>query len=185
MRGRPLHLVRRAWFSVRPARPLVPEEVDEVRSVLGSEMADLFDELDERDQRHSYEVLRSIDTSFSTVPIEVRQAALMHDIGKANLGMGFFGRVLATLLSRSPLASRTAAVSSTPPSAGADTRWRTRLRDYWCYEELGALRLAELHPPPHGVVIAWAREHHLGEGEWSIPVEWGWALQGADNGVLR
>jgi hypothetical protein len=183
---------------VRPGRPLSAAEWAEVADVLGPALVGLFGELDVKDQRHSLEVLRSLDRGVPGASSEIRQAALLHDIGKANLRIGLVGRVFLSVVGGTPLTrllgssedgaapDRSAAVPPTAATAGrARVPLRTRMARYCRYEQLGSARLADLEPSPHPVVVAWAREHHLPEDEWSIPIEWGWVLQAADNGVLR
>ncbi len=54
-----------------------------------------------------------------------------------------------------------------------------RVGQYVVYPELGVdlLRLAGSADE----VVAWSRQHHLPEAEWTIPAEWGRLLRAADD----
>ncbi len=61
-----------------------------------------------------------------------------------------------------------------------ETRGFTRrVGQYVLYPELGVdlLRLAD----SDDLVVAWSREHHLPEAEWTVPVDLGRVLQAADD----
>jgi hypothetical protein len=75
------------------ARPLNDSELDEVAQVLGPELNSLFAMLQYQDQRHSYDV-------FVRVGCEphLAQAALLHDVGKAESRLGSVARACATVL---------------------------------------------------------------------------------------
>ena len=51
-----------------------------------------------RDQRHSIVVLRRFDVMAHTAVTTERAAALLHDVGKNISNLGFFSRVIATLV---------------------------------------------------------------------------------------
>lgn len=94
-------------------------------------------------------------------------AALLHDVGKVEAGLGTLGRVGATLAA--PLLGR-----------GGLTRVRSsRTARYLAHDRLGAdlLSGAGSHP----LVVAWAREHHLPPERWSVPPGVGAVLKAADD----
>ena len=93
-------------------------------------------------------------------------AALLHDAGKLDSGLGTFARVGATVW------------------AGARGRGRAaagfgRVARYLRHDAIGAemLRVAGSDP----LTVAWAGEHHRPEREWSVPIEIGRALNAADD----
>lgn len=51
-----------------------------------------------RDRRHSLEVLSRFDALMPDAPMSARAAALLHDVGKAGVDLGWVGRILATVL---------------------------------------------------------------------------------------
>ena len=88
------HLVRR-FFQVAFARPLTSEEATGVAAVLEPGLLALFDAQGAADQRHAHTVMRRV-AARSADP-EVTAAALLHDVGKAGVGLGAIGRSIATV----------------------------------------------------------------------------------------
>jgi hypothetical protein len=93
-------------------------------------------------------------------------AALLHDIGKVEAGLGTYSRALTTA----------AAVV-----VGRDrlARGSGRVGRYLRHDTLGAglLENAGSHP----FTVAWAREHHLSPARWTLPESIGAALKAADD----
>ena len=99
-------------------------------------------------------------------------AALLHDVGKVEAGLRTYGRVIATLSAK---------------LAGDDTSsiWRRqrgftrRVGLYLQHDQIGGdlLELAGSDP----LTVAWAREHHLPDTEWTIPRATGEVLKDADD----
>ena len=89
----------------------------------------------------------------------VLAAALLHDIGKIDAGLGTWGRVVATVVAR---------------VAGRDTakRWIARrgytgrIGRYLHHPEIGADLLAAAGSAP--LTVAWAKEHHTPAEAWTI-----------------
>ena len=99
MRGRVrswYHLVRR-FFGFFAARPLSPREQSEISALLSGAEADLFWNQAMQDQRHSLDVARRV---LSARPGDrpAARAALLHDVGKLEVGLGAIQRSLATIL---------------------------------------------------------------------------------------
>ena len=92
-----VHLVRRFAGSL-PRHPPSADDLGWAMDNLLPGEADLWGQLSVQDQRHSIEVARRF-VAGSTVPPERAEvaAALLHDIGKIDSGLGTFGRVAATL----------------------------------------------------------------------------------------
>jgi len=99
-------------------------------------------------------------------------AALLHDAGKVVSRLGTFGRVVATLAAA--CAGRERAASWSEGSG-----FPRRLGLYLRHPELGADLLDEAGSSP--LTVAWAREHHLPEDRWTVPVAVGRALKTADD----
>lgn len=90
------HLWKRFIGSLT-ARPLSAGEQREVDAVLLPVERPLFGGMTRADKRHAVQVLRRFDIFQPSARPEERRAALLHDIGKAELGLGTLGRVVATL----------------------------------------------------------------------------------------
>ena len=104
----------------------------------------------------------------------VLAAALLHDVGKVDAGLGAYGRTVATLSG--------AAVRRDPETIRDWTRTRgftRRVGLYLQHPRLGGdmLELAGSDP----LTVAWAREHHLPADEWTVPADLGAALKDADD----
>ena len=91
------HLIGR-FFGFLRARPLTPAEQGEVAAHLGPSLAPLFFTQRPEDQRHALEVARLADPAL--VDHDLVEAALLHDIGKAGLGLGAIARSAATIWAR-------------------------------------------------------------------------------------
>lgn len=78
-----------------------------------------------RDQRHSLDVLRRFDALCSEAMRDERAAALLHDVGKCESTLGWFGRIAATVL------------------GGRTSAFRTYLN----HEEIGLRLLADISSP--------------------------------------
>ena len=96
---------------------------------------------------------------------EVVPAALLHDVGKLDAGLGALGRVAATL-----------AGIAAPRAASSGSG---RLARYLTHDRRGAAMLAAAGSGP--VTVAWAREHHLPPERWTVPDKLAAALKAADD----
>lgn len=92
-----VHLLRRLRESVT-ARPLNATERSLVTDVLLSAELALFERLDMIDQRHAMGVLSRFDVLQPGAMVAARRAALLHDIGKIDCGLGTVMRVVATVV---------------------------------------------------------------------------------------
>jgi hypothetical protein len=102
----------------------------------------------------------------------VLAAALLHDVGKLDAGLGTYGRVVATV----------SALVAGRDTAEAWSRRRGFTRKvglYLRHPELGGGMLALAGSDP--LTVAWAREHHLPRDRWTVPVEVADALKAADD----
>jgi hypothetical protein len=167
-----LHLVRRFVASLLP---IGPKAVDDAwaRELLSEPERELWARMARVDRRHSARVARRVETTLgeaATTP--VLAAALLHDVGKTVPDLGTFGRVVATL-------SEMVAGEETAHHWVQTRGFTRRVGQYVLYPELGVdlLKLAD----SDDLVIAWSREHHLPEADWTVPVDLGRVLQAADD----
>ena len=133
----------------------------------------LFARMPGPDRRHAAAVAREVQRALgheATRP--VLAAALLHDVGKIESGLRTYGRVVAT-------------VSGRVAGPGMAHTWRKqrgyarRVGLYLLHAELGGdlLELAGSDP----LTVAWAREHHRPESEWTVPTPIGRVLKAADD----
>ena len=156
---KPLHLAKRFVGSLRRGAPA--DEPWAVEQLLAGER-DVWRRMSDADRRHAVDVARRVEASLGTQATRpVLAAALLHDAGKVESGLGTFARVGATL-------------------AGAVTRrWGGRLGAYLRHDELGAAMLERAGSDP--LTVAWAREHHQPRARWTIPLDVADALKAADD----
>ena len=162
----PWHLARRFAGSLSPRPPGAIDEAWADRHLLAGESVIWF-RLGNADRRHSVGVARDVVARLgpdATRPVVA--AALLHDSGKLDSGLGTFARVGATLWAG--LRGRERAASGSG-----------RVARYLRHDELGARALAEAGSDP--LTVAWAREHHRPEREWTLPVTVARALKAADD----
>ena len=83
---------------LRP-RPLRPDEQAEVEQVLGAPLAGLFGRMSAGEQAHSLRVLRALAARGGPYAqrTELRQAALLHDVGKSVAPLSLADRALIVL----------------------------------------------------------------------------------------
>ncbi len=86
------HLARR-FFGYVTSNPPTPDELDAVRTQLGTDLFNLFIIMNPQDQRHAIEVAGRIEDD------ALVEAALLHDVGKSASHVGAVGRSFATIAS--------------------------------------------------------------------------------------
>jgi len=187
----PVHRARRfatsLWWQVRGAPEPSPDDTVWAHAYLSGGEVRLFEAMAAIDRRHSVGVARSVERELSAVPGGMAEAdrwmvvaGLTHDVGKASAHLGVLGRVLGTLLG---LTTTARDQDSSPRSGGAVPHgWWSRVRLYARYPDVGAELMSDAGADTR--VVAWAREHHRPEAEWSIPVGQGRLLAAADDGRL-
>lgn len=118
------------------------------------------------DRRHAVGVARRVaETLGPGATRAVLAAALLHDVGKVDSGLGTFGRVPATLIGL---------VARKRVAAG-----HGRFARYLRHDSVGARLLAGAGSDP--VTVAWAAQHHLAPARWSLPPDVASALKAADD----
>jgi hypothetical protein len=161
------HLVRRFLGSLKPGGPPPADEAWARDALLAGERP-LWDRMSGPDRRHAVAVARRTEAALgprATRPVVA--AALLHDVGKVEAGLGTFARVGATLVG---MVGRKRVVAR----LGG-----TRVGRYLRHDALGADLLAAAGSDP--LTRAWAREHHLPKARWSVDPEVGAALKAADD----
>jgi hypothetical protein len=167
-----LHLVRRFFASLLPIGPSADDDAW-AREQLSDAEQELWARMARVDRRHSAAVARKVEAELGARATgSVLTAALLHDVGKTIPHLGTFGRVVATL-------SEAVAGEDTARHWVETRGFTRRVGQYVLYPELGVdlLRMAG----SDDLVIAWSREHHLPEDEWTVPVDVGRVLQQADD----
>ena len=167
-----VHLSKRFLCSLRPGGPGAEAEAW-VAEVLSVEQSELWRQLPGPDRRHAYAVARRVERALGhQASAPVLAAALLHDVGKLDAGLRTYGRVIATL--SGALAGREHA--ELWKSRSGFTR---KVGLYLLHPDLGGDQLALAGSDP--LTVAWAREHHLPEDRWTLPVAVGRALRDADD----
>ena len=119
-----LHLAKRALTSFRN-HAVENSGVSLAKSILLPNEFMLWKRMQNRDQRHSLEVLHRFDALVPSASRDERAAVLLHDVGKSESTLGWWGRIAATLLG-----GRTSA-----------------FRAYLNHEEIGLQLLADVSSP--------------------------------------
>jgi putative nucleotidyltransferase with HDIG domain len=147
------HLARR-FFGYVTSNPPSSDELDAVRTQLGTELFDLFSMMSPQDQRHAIEVARRVDDD------ALLEAALLHDVGKSAAQVGAIGRSFATI----------AGAISIPVSGSWDL--------YLDHGEIGASMLESAGADT--ITVAFARFHPGPPPPGVSPDQWH-ALEDADD----
>ena len=135
--ARQTHLARRFFGALWPGKPGAAD-VAWVATVLNERELAAWERMPNHDRRHSIRVARDVDaqlanTEYADDP-RWAEAALLHDVGKLDSGLGVFGRVLATLAG--------AAAGHEMADAWSEKRGVTRKFGlYLRHPELGASRI--------------------------------------------
>lgn len=125
------HLTKR-FFGSWSNRPVTPGDLAWVASVLSEAELALWRRHVVEDQRHTVRVARRFVARRPAATRPEVAGALLHDIGKVDVGLSVFGRVVARLVG---------------PRTGA-------LRAYLDHENIGAERLEAIGSHPDTVTLA-------------------------------
>jgi hypothetical protein len=159
-----IHLASRFFGALDPRGPSLVEEAW-ATALLGEGERRLWRRMSGPDRRHAVGVAHDVERRLgpaATPP--VLAAALLHDVGKVEAGLGTVARVPATILGL---------VDRDRFAAG-----HGRVARYLRHDVIGADLLAAAGADR--LTVAWAREHHLRPDAWSVPAEVGAALKAAD-----
>jgi hypothetical protein len=167
------HLVRRFFGSLWPGGPPMRDDAWATDHLLPGEVA-LWRRMSGPDRRHAVGVGRRAAVCLGPAATRpVMAAALLHDVGKVDSGLGTVSRAVVTLAAK--------------PSGGhaVGERWRQRpglvgrAGRYLCHDAIGARMLAAAGSD--GLTVTWAREHHLPPSRWTLPEDVATALKAADD----
>ena len=125
------------------------------------------------DRRHAIGVARRVEDALGAEATDpILAAALLHDSGKSVSHLRTYGRVVATLSAK--------VAGHEMATAWSETRGFTRrVGLYLEHPRLGGDLLAIAESDP--LTIAWTREHHAPEEDWTVPLEIGRVLKAADD----
>jgi predicted HD phosphohydrolase len=152
--------------SLDPRGPADADEAWARRHLLVGEDA-LWVQLSGPDRRHAVGVARRVVAALgSRADRPVVAAALLHDVGKLDAGLGTFARVGATLVGQARGHERAT-------SGGG------RVARYLAHDRIGAELLEAAGSDP--LTVAWARQHHLTSARWTVDPVIGAALKAADD----
>ena len=153
-RARLRRLIRRLAETVRGAHASASDQAW-VASLLQPAELDLWSRLSGRDQHHGVQVARSVERRLAGTPYagDARWlgAALLHDVGKVEAGLGTLERALATLLGKAT------SVSTARRWAVADGGARRRLGLYLTHGSAGAAAIRAAGGREE--IAAWAEVH--------------------------
>ncbi len=170
--GRPAHLIRRFFTSLRPGGP---SEADRawVEAVLSDAEYGLWKRMYGPDRRHSAAVGREVERRLGAEATPaVMGAALLHDVGKIDADLRTWGRVVATL----------SAKVAGPDMAKLWIKSRgftRRVGLYLHHPEIGADMLEMAGSDE--LTVAWAEQHHRPCDEWTIDADVAQVLHAADD----
>ncbi|HLI53796.1 MAG TPA: HD domain-containing protein [Acidimicrobiales bacterium] len=156
------HLATRFFGALDPRGPSQAEEDWATGWLLPGEQR-LWRRMSGPDRRHAAGVAREVGRRLGGAPREVMAAALLHDVGKVDSGLGTFARVWVTLAAM---------------AVGRDRVPGRRAKRYLAHDRIGASLLRDAGSDP--ITVAWAGEHHRPEGCWTLDPTVAAALKAAD-----
>jgi hypothetical protein len=171
------HLARRFAGSLWPGGP-GPAGEAWARRWLNPGEAELWSRLPGPDRRHAVGVAHRVATALGDadgagVPTPVLAAALLHDAGKVESGLGTFRRVGVTLLAGGLGRARVAGWAERPGG------WPRRAGQYVRHDAIGRSLLEAAGSDP--LTSAWAGEHHLPSERWTVERRFADVLKAADD----
>jgi putative nucleotidyltransferase with HDIG domain len=161
------HLAGRFLGALAPRGPADADERWALAQLLPGEQ-ELWRRMSGPDRRHAVAVARAalaaLERDGQAPERAVAAAALLHDVGKVESDLGTLSRVAVTI----------AAV------ALGHRRLRGRAGLYVAHDRIGGKLLRAAGSDP--LTIAWAEQHHLDPGRWTIDRRTAMALHAADSG---
>ena len=176
------HLAGRFFGALSPAGPSSNDEAWALGSLLEGEQV-LWRRMSGPDRRHAVGVAReAVRLLGPEIPSrEVVAAALLHDVGKVESGLGTFARVGVTLAAMAAGRDRLLTWTGSSPSGPERQKslsWRGRVGMYLTHDRLGAELLERAGS--NELTSTWAREHHLSPARWTVDSRVAGALKAAD-----
>jgi hypothetical protein len=174
---KPVHLARRFVRALWPGRPRA-RDIAWVESILEPTELAVWHELPRHDQRYTIRVAKLVEqrlagTEFAGDPRWLA-AALLHDVGKLDAGLGVVGRSAATVLGAVAGRPRVDRWAHTPG-------FRRRAAWYLRHDERGAARIRAVGGRDEAARWAWAHHHRDRWPESGVPIAVAEALEAADN----
>ncbi len=127
----------------------------------------LWRRMSNADRRHAAGVARRVEFGLGAEATRpVLAAALLHDVGKVDSGLGTFARAAVTVAS---------SIAGRARLAERDNRVGRYLR----HDEIGAALLRSAGADP--LTVAWAAQHHRPPATWTLPQLIATALKSADD----
>jgi HD domain len=173
----PLHLVRRFFRALWPGPPGA-RDIAWVESLLEPGELALWRRIPNHDRRYSIRVAKNVEARLVGTDFAGQSrwlaAALLHDVGKLDSGLGVVGRSVATVMGA---AAGSARVDQWTSVSG----FRRRVAWYRQHDERGAERIRAAGGRDEAA--RWARVHHHRD-RWpgsGVPLEVAEALEAADN----
>jgi hypothetical protein len=171
------HLARRFAGSLWPGGPGPAGEAWARRWLNPGEVG-VWGRLPGPDRRHAVAVAHRVAAAFGDadgagVPGSVLAAALLHDAGKVESGLGTFPRVAVTLLAGGLGRARVAGWAERPRG------WSKRAGQYVRHDAIGRSLLEAAGSDP--LTSTWAGEHHLPPDRWTVDRNVADVLKAADD----
>ena len=145
-----------------------------MRHTLSASELALWRRMSGPDRRHAVvvaqRVVAALGPQVATAP--VRAAALLHDVGKVEAGLGTLARVPATALGMVSGPHRAAQWAQARGAIG-------RVGRYLDHSRIGAELLQRAGSDP--LTVGWAADHHLPAERWTIEPRIAAALKAADD----
>lgn len=171
------HLAIRFFTALWPGGPPAHDEAWALGNLLPGER-ELWHRMSGPDRRHAVGVARqaikTLEGGGASVPREVVAAALLHDVGKVETGLGTFARVGVTLAAI--VAGRERLASGGENAGGNGLRRRTAI--YLTHDKVGARLLRQAGSDP--LTATWAEQHHMPPSRWTLDAKVAHALKDAD-----
>jgi HD domain-containing protein len=166
------HLVRRFFGSLRPGGPGPNAEAWVEARLLPGEVT-LWRRMSGPDRRHAVGVAERVERALGNEATRpVLAAALLHDVGKVESGLRTYGRVVATL-------SAKVAGADMAPTWQKQRGYARKVGLYLHHDQIGGDLLELCGSDP--LTVAWTREHHKPESEWTVAPHIASALKAADD----
>ena len=171
-----VHLAGRFFGALSPAGPPAQDEAWALGMLLPGER-DLWARMSGPDRRHAVAVARQAQRLAGAPDGQRREfvaAALLHDVGKVDAGLGTFSRVAVTLGAMALGRRRLVAMGAGRRPAST----LGRVCAYLQHDRLGGALLRDAGSDTF--TVAWAQEHHMPAEKWSVSRHLGTALKLAD-----